>query len=189
MNSRKSKISSQIQMVQNRAQLVQDEHNKIKRQLDNIYQQSIEKLKYYTNEKMLILLSDEVELGRQQQEIRLVEEFLDYQQTAADAYPLLLNWHKHQQVQQELREFRSFRENIDVELDLAVSGDLTVVQSIHTASGLPKQRAVDKINAENNLSAQEKFTHYNINQRQQHPTKKTWLAARRTSVSKQSVHH
>jgi hypothetical protein len=119
---------------------------------------------------MLVLLSDEVELERQQQEIRLTNEFLSYQQTAADAYPLLLNWHKHQQVQKELREFRHFREVIDVELDLKICGELNVVQ--YGNSPVAKENAGGNIR---HITA--------ATQQAGKSPKKNLITARRTSVS------
>ncbi len=66
-----------------------------------------------------MLLGDEFELKRQLAEIEHLEDFLQYQQHG-DATQFLFSWARHQQYRAELHDFKFFRNEIDVELDLKV---------------------------------------------------------------------
>lgn len=68
---------------------------------------------------MDVLLGDELDLKRQTGEITRLQDFLDYQ-INGDATQFLFNWHKHQSLLTELHDYRFFRHDLDVQLDLKV---------------------------------------------------------------------
>jgi hypothetical protein len=53
-------------------------------------------------------------------EIDKLEEYLKYQQQG-DATQFLFNWSRHQQYRANLHDFKFFRNEIDVELDVKVT--------------------------------------------------------------------
>jgi len=68
---------------------------------------------------MDILLGDELELKRQSGEISRLQGFLDYQ-IEGDATQFLFNWQRHLVLRTELHDFKFFKQEIDVQLDLKV---------------------------------------------------------------------
>lgn len=74
---------------------------------------------------MDILLGDELELRRQLGEADRLEDFLRYQKSG-DPTQFLFNWARHQKIRTELHDFRFFRDEIDVNLDVKVTGGVMV---------------------------------------------------------------
>lgn len=163
MDSRKNLIQNQIQSLKSRAKQVVDQRQQMEHDIELVYRKALEQLHMKTEEKLLVLLSDELELHRQQKELVGAEKFLEYQQTAVDVYPLLLNWVKHQELQQKMREFGYFRDKIDVDADLKITGTLEITQSEVQYKSVKKERSQPPIAFPEN-------------------TKSIPLTARRTSV-------
>jgi hypothetical protein len=69
---------------------------------------------------MDVLLGDELELKRQTGEIDRLDDFLKYQ-INGDATQFLFNWSRHQQLRTELHDFKFFKDDLDVHLDLKVN--------------------------------------------------------------------
>lgn len=78
---------------------------------------------------MDVLLGDELELERQSQEIERLDRFLEYQ-ISGNAQQFLFNWQKHQSVRSEMHDFKFFRHDIDVQLDLKVSSSIVDVNKV-----------------------------------------------------------
>jgi hypothetical protein len=72
---------------------------------------------------MNILLGDEMELSRQLGEMNMLEDFLKYAKQG-DATHFLFSWSRHQLFRSELHDFKHFRDDIDVQLDLKVRDSL-----------------------------------------------------------------
>lgn len=125
LQSRRAEIINQITAVSHRAKAVEKMRLVMESQIDEIYKKSINDLHYIINHKLDTLLGDEVELKRQLSEIEFLEEFLRYQQSG-DATQFLFNWARHQQYRAELHDFKFFRNDIDVELDVKVTGGIVV---------------------------------------------------------------
>lgn len=68
---------------------------------------------------MNVLLGDELELSRQEGEIMRLASFLS-SQIKGDATQFLFNWSKHQKLTSKLHDFKHFKEDLDVHLDLKV---------------------------------------------------------------------
>ncbi|KAI9139074.1 hypothetical protein BKA69DRAFT_697645 [Paraphysoderma sedebokerense] len=119
LQSRRNSIVNQIACINSRAKSVEKHATQIHQQIEEIYRRAINELKLITKKKLDVLLGDELELKRQLGEINRLEEFLKYQQTG-DATHFLFSWARHQQLRQELHEFRFFRDVIDVHLDIKV---------------------------------------------------------------------
>jgi hypothetical protein len=90
---------------------------------------------FYFFVQLDVLLGDELELKRQLQEIEYLEDFLQYQQHG-DATQFLFSWSRHQQYRAELHDFKFFRNEIDVELDLKVTGNISVGEDDNTPNAM-----------------------------------------------------
>ncbi|KAJ3207583.1 hypothetical protein HDU67_007374 [Dinochytrium kinnereticum] len=126
LQSRRAEIVNQVASVSNRAKAVEKMCGQLESHLEEIYKKALTDLRIAVREKLDILKGDELELKRQQSEIEHLEEFLRYQQEG-DATQFLFSWSRHQQYRSELHDFRFFRSEIDVELDLKIAGSLLVV--------------------------------------------------------------
>ncbi|KAJ3096081.1 lariat debranching enzyme [Phlyctochytrium planicorne] len=153
LQSRRTEIVNQIASVSNRAKAVDKMCGHLEGQLEEIYKKAVTDLRVAVKEKLEILKGDELELKRQIGEIEFLEEFLRYQQRG-DATQFLFSWARHQHCRAELHDFKFFRNEIDVELDLKISGSLSVVsESSHnlasSVSSTPNQHkkgSISKIN-------------------------------------------
>jgi hypothetical protein len=104
-----------------------DKHlSTVHNQIDEMYKRALADLKTIANRKRSILLGDELELQRQLEELNRFDRFLEYIQSG-DATHFLFSWARHQQLRQDLHEFRHFREAIDVHLDVKCSGGISVL--------------------------------------------------------------
>ncbi|KAI8808863.1 hypothetical protein BJ742DRAFT_252934 [Cladochytrium replicatum] len=125
--SRRSEINNQIAAIHSRAKAVEKMAASVETHIEEIYKRALAELKHITNTKLDILLGDELELKRQIGEVDRVENFIRYIQTG-DATHFLFTWARNQQYRSELHDFRFFRDGIDVQLDVKVTGGITVVQ-------------------------------------------------------------
>lgn len=141
--SRRTEISNQLACINARAKAVEKMANSIKEQIEDCYRKSIIDLRSKVNEKINVLLSDELELKRQYEEIDRFENFLQYQRDG-EATQFLFSWVRHQELRQELHDFKYFRETIDVKLDLKVHGNLTVIvdDTAQTLMSSPTKRTI-----------------------------------------------
>lgn len=145
--NRRSTIQKQVSVIHQRAKQVENMKAQLEAEIERVYKLALNSLNYHIQSKLLVLLGDEIELKRQDQEIDSLEKFLEYQQSSADMYHLLFNWSKHQQIRQELHDFRHFRDAVDVDLDLKVSGDLIVsVDKASKLSSSPVKMEPKKLN-------------------------------------------
>eukprot|EP00842_Homolaphlyctis_polyrhiza_P006860 jgi/Hompol1/763/HPOL_005432-RA len=126
LQSRITEISNQISAVNSRARAVEKMGLQVEQQIEEMYQRAMSDLKSIIQSKLTILLSDEMELKRQQADIMRLESFLKYQHLG-DATTCLFNWSRHQQFRAALHDFRFFRNVIDVQLDAKVVGGISVV--------------------------------------------------------------
>ncbi len=110
----------QVDSIQQRAKAVEQRQSQLEAELEQLYRKALNDLRKQTERKLNILLGDQLELERQVQEINYLEQFLEYQQTGIDVFPLLFNWSKHLLMRQNLHDFRHFRNEIDVWPDLKV---------------------------------------------------------------------
>jgi hypothetical protein len=76
-------------------------------------------LQAITDKKLNILMGDELELKRQLGEMTRLQDFLKYQEEG-DATTYLFNWSRHEMFREQLRDFKFFRNAIDVQLDAKV---------------------------------------------------------------------
>ncbi|KAI9203809.1 uncharacterized protein BJ171DRAFT_622590 [Polychytrium aggregatum] len=125
LHARRSEITNQIACINARARAVEKMACVIEGQIEEIYKKAMLELKTAAQNKLNVLLGDEVELKRQFGEIAMLEEFLKYQQSG-EATQFLFSWVRHQQLRSELHDFKFFREDIDVALDLKVVGGITI---------------------------------------------------------------
>ncbi|KAI8905723.1 hypothetical protein DFJ77DRAFT_478771 [Powellomyces hirtus] len=126
LQNRRTDITSQIGAVNSRAKAVEKMGSQIEAQIEEMYKRAMGDLKEIVRNKLTVLLGDELELHRQLGEIERLEEFLKYQQEG-DATTFLFNWSKHQQCRADLHDFRFFRNQIDVQLDAKITGNISVV--------------------------------------------------------------
>lgn len=138
LQSRRQTIQQQTTALRQRGKQVEDLKAQLEAELERIYKKARTELHSNIQRKLIVLMSDEMELKREDQEIDSLEKFLEYQQTGCDMYHLLFNWSKHQQLRQELHEFKHFRDSIDVFLDLKVAGELSVVVDESKKREVPK---------------------------------------------------
>ncbi|KAJ1548647.1 hypothetical protein HK405_001325 [Cladochytrium tenue] len=152
LQTRRSEIVNQITAVNHRAKAVEKMRILMENQIEEIFRRAMSDLHILIKEKLDTLLGDEVELKRQLAEIEFLEAFLRYQQNG-DATQFLFNWVRHQHFRTELHDFRFFRKEIDVDLDvkslnLQVAGGISVgldsqpaVPAAQKAPRLPKSAA------------------------------------------------
>ncbi|KAJ8324616.1 hypothetical protein O5D80_006862 [Batrachochytrium dendrobatidis] len=126
LQSRRTEISNHISAVNSRAQAVEKMGSQIEQQVEEMYQRAMRELKSIIQSKLIILLGDELELKRQISEIDRLEDFLKYQQFG-DATTYLFSWSRHQHFRAALHDFKFFRNEIDVQLDAKVAGNISVV--------------------------------------------------------------
>ncbi|KAJ3327303.1 hypothetical protein HDU76_012036 [Blyttiomyces sp. JEL0837] len=126
LQSRRTEIVNQIAAVNHRAKAVEKMGLLIEGQIEDMYKRAMSELHMILRDKINVLLGDEMELKRQLGEIEHLEEFLKYQQQG-DATQFLFSWARHQQYRAELHDFKFFRNEIDVELDVKVTGNISVV--------------------------------------------------------------
>ncbi|KAJ3371559.1 hypothetical protein GGF31_003168 [Allomyces arbusculus] len=124
--SRKQAIDNQLASLSARAKSLDKHAAAIQQQIEDIYKRAMAELKTITKRKIDVLASDECELRRQAGEIARLEQFLTYQQSG-DATHFLFSWARHQQLRQELHDFKFFRDSIDVQLDIKCSGGINVL--------------------------------------------------------------
>nr|KAJ3419320.1 hypothetical protein HK105_007100 [Polyrhizophydium stewartii] len=136
LQSRRTEISNQISAVNSRARAVEKMGSQIEQQIEEMYQRAMRELKAIIQDKLTVLLGDELELRRQMSEIDRLEDFLRYQQLG-DATTYLFSWSRHQHFRAALHDFGFFRSEIDVQLDARVAGTLSVVvdEDKHGGSG------------------------------------------------------
>ncbi|KAJ3140083.1 hypothetical protein HK100_010581 [Physocladia obscura] len=125
LQSRRSEIMNQIAAVNQRAKAVERMGEQTEAQIEEMYKRAIQELRGIIQEKLNVLHGDEIELKRQQGEIDHLEEYLKYQQQG-DATQFLFSWSRHSAYRAELHDFKFFRNSIDVELDVRVSGGINV---------------------------------------------------------------
>ncbi len=126
LDQRIKAIQRQLTALKARGKEVENMHQMLDAELERIYKRAKAQLTEAVVKKKRVLLGDEFELVRQAEEIRQLEDFLEYQRTAVDMYHLLFNWSTHQAMRESLREFSHFRDSIDVQLDLQIKGDLLI---------------------------------------------------------------
>ncbi|KNC97606.1 uncharacterized protein SPPG_07075 [Spizellomyces punctatus DAOM BR117] len=126
LQTRRTEINNQIAAVNSRAKAVEKMGSQIEAQIEEMYKRAMKDLKNIVQKKLIVLLGDELELARQLAEIDRLEDFLKYQQEG-DATTFLFNWSKHQQCRANLHDFRFFRNEIDVQLDAKVTGNISVI--------------------------------------------------------------
>lgn len=124
--SRKQAITNQLSLLENRASSLEKHASSVQQQIEEMYKKAMNELKIITNRKMDILQGDKWELIRQLDEINCLEDFLQYQQSG-DSTHFLFSWARHQQMRQELHEFKFFRDSIDVQLDIKCTGNISVL--------------------------------------------------------------
>ena len=154
LQTRRNDINNQVTSVHSRATAVEKMHDELQSQLDEMHRKASMKLKDLIQHKLNILLGDELELKRQVNDIERLEDFLNYQRTG-DATQFLFSWSRHQNHRTALHDFKHFRDDIDVHLDLQVTGNIDVEldqnvlthynspQKVITKSAPAPQRFVD----------------------------------------------
>ncbi|KAJ3220698.1 hypothetical protein HK099_004099 [Clydaea vesicula] len=125
LQGRRTEITNQISAVNSRAKAVEKMGHLVQTQIDEIYRRATEDLRILIQRKMDVLLGDQIELKRQIMEYDRLEDFVKYQQ-AGDPTQFLFSWSKQQKVRQELHDFKFFRDEIDVNLDIKVTGGVVV---------------------------------------------------------------
>ncbi|KAI8618567.1 hypothetical protein BC830DRAFT_1166058 [Chytriomyces sp. MP71] len=126
LQSRRTEIINQIGAVNQRAKAVSQMGAQIETQIEDMYKRAMAELHNVINDKINVLLGDELELKRQLGEIEHLEEYVKYQQQG-DATQFLFSWARHQAYRSELHDFKFFRNSIDVELDVKVNGGINIV--------------------------------------------------------------
>ncbi|KAI9173328.1 hypothetical protein H9P43_007459 [Blastocladiella emersonii ATCC 22665] len=126
LTSRKQAIQNQVVCLSARSKALDKHAAVVQQHIDDIYKKATADLAAITQAKRNVLASDECELHRQLEEILRLERFLAYQQ-AGDATQFLFSWARHQQLRQELHDFKFFRDSIDVQLDIKCSGGISVL--------------------------------------------------------------
>ncbi|KAJ3396295.1 hypothetical protein HDU80_010029 [Chytriomyces hyalinus] len=126
LQSRRTEIINQIGAVNQRAKAVSQMGSQIETQIEDMYKRAMAELHTVINDKLNVLLGDELELKRQLGEIEHLEEYVKYQQQG-DATQFLFSWARHQSYRSDLHDFKFFRNSIDVELDVKVSGGINIV--------------------------------------------------------------
>ncbi|KAI9355993.1 hypothetical protein DFJ73DRAFT_641345 [Zopfochytrium polystomum] len=141
LQTRRAEIANQIIAVNHRAKAVEKMRVVMEAQIEDMFRKAMADLHGLVRDKLDTLLGDEVELKRQLAEIEFLEEFLRYQQSG-DASQFLFNWVRHQQYRAELHDFRFFRNEIDVDLDIKVTGGIAVgVDAHHPPVATPQRKA------------------------------------------------
>ena len=125
--SRRNAIQGQLRAVEARAAEVEANAAEVQRSLEELLRKAQGDLKALTKKKLNILKGDMIELNRQAASIGALEAFLAYQQTGGNATQFILDWAHHQRLRSELHGFAHFREHIDVQPDLRISGAVQVV--------------------------------------------------------------
>jgi hypothetical protein len=123
-----SRVEKQDRMLENRFVELDKMQMGLEEELTRKFEAALTSLKSAVTYKKSILLADKLELCRMKSEIEDLEKFLKYQQTSADLYPLLFTWSTHQTLRQEMKEFNTVKEKIDVFADLKVEGNLNIKQ-------------------------------------------------------------
>ncbi|KAJ3106846.1 hypothetical protein HDU96_008099 [Phlyctochytrium bullatum] len=132
LQSRRTEIVNQVASINNRAKAVEKMCGQLESQLEEMYKKALKELRMASREKLEVLKGDELELKRQLCEIEHLEDFLRYQQQG-DATQFLFSWARHQHFRAELHDFRFFKSDIDVELDLKIVGSIAVVAESNPA--------------------------------------------------------
>ena len=117
--NRKRDIGAQVSAIQSRVIAVEKMQRDIQAEIDLMHAKISSDLNKQIQHKMDVLLGDELELSRQTGEIERLEQFLEYQ-INGDATNMLFNWSKHQTLLSELHDFKHFKNDLDVQLDLKV---------------------------------------------------------------------
>ncbi|KAI9093726.1 hypothetical protein DFS34DRAFT_630104 [Phlyctochytrium arcticum] len=140
LQERRTEIINQIAAVNSRAKAVEKMGTQIETQIEEMYKRAMNDLRHIVQKKLTILLGDELDLERQLGEIERLEDFLRYQQDG-DATTFLFNWSKHQQCRADLHDVRHFRNQIDVQLDAKITGNISIVidhdRAAVAVSGIP----------------------------------------------------
>ncbi|KAI9216609.1 hypothetical protein BC828DRAFT_393205 [Blastocladiella britannica] len=136
LTSRKTAITNQLSLLSARAKALETHTQAIQNQIDDTYHRACAELLSLTRGKRAVLASDECELHRQRAEIERLELFLRYQQSG-DATQFLFSWARHQQLRQEMHDFKFFRDKVDVQLDIKCAGTITVLADAGAAGSPP----------------------------------------------------
>ncbi|TPX42567.1 hypothetical protein SeMB42_g05076 [Synchytrium endobioticum] len=126
LQNRRSDIQNQLVAVAAREKAVDKMGQQMELQIDEIHRKALADSRSIVKKKLDVLRGDTLELKRQLQEIERLEAFLKYQQ-AGDPTQFLFSWARHQQVRAELHDFRFFKDDIDVQLDMKVTGGISVI--------------------------------------------------------------
>lgn len=89
----------------------------IQHQIDEIYKRATDELRVIIKRKMDILLGDQLELKRQVGEYDRLDEFVKYQMQG-DPTQFLFSWSRQTKLRAELHDFKFFRDQLDVLLDI-----------------------------------------------------------------------
>ena len=119
LQSRQTDIQNQIRAIHSRAKAVEELHVTLESQIEQAYKKAMSDLQAITDKKLNILMGDELELKRQLGEMTRLQDFLKYQEEG-DATTYLFNWSRHEMFRERLRDFKFFRNAIDVQLDAKV---------------------------------------------------------------------
>ncbi|TPX35146.1 hypothetical protein SmJEL517_g02368 [Synchytrium microbalum] len=126
LQGRRLEIQNQMAAVSAREKAVEKMGGHVEVLVEEMYRKALSESRGIVKRKMDVLRGDGLELRRQLQEIERLESFLKYQQ-AGDPTQFLFSWARHQQVRSELHDFKHFRDDIDVQLDMKVTGGISVI--------------------------------------------------------------
>jgi hypothetical protein len=126
LQGRRNDILNQTSAINSRAKAVEKMGSQLESNLEEMFKKCVQELRDIIQQKLTVLLGDELELKRQKHEIDRLDEFLKYQEMG-DPTNFLFNWSRHQNVRATLHDFRFFRNGIDVNLNAKITGSVAVI--------------------------------------------------------------
>jgi hypothetical protein len=141
IGQRKSTLMTQLKKVDQRLHSIRDNSVKVEEDIYALLQEALYQLQEETHKKMNTLLSEELELRRQIEQLEWNEGFLKSARGVMKPADFLMFWKRHLTMKDDTALFPELPAISDVQADLRAEGKVSVTTSGEMAAA--KQRALD----------------------------------------------
>lgn len=144
LEKHKAVIRRKLQLLDEKIAEINNNARAVENDLYEVLERALESLQSQTQNKLNVLLADQMELRRQYEEIQWAESFLKYQIEVLNPHHYLVSWARHLERKNDLVGNRDF-EMGDVVSDLRLIGSITVTTdaALKKAEGIKKEDVKD----------------------------------------------
>ena len=145
MEDKRLKIQQSLEKVDDKLRLINDNSAKIEEQVYELLQDTLLSLQEHTQSKMNALLSEEMELRRQFEQLNWMEEFLEYSKDRVAPTDALEMMRTHVVARQTLERMWKEPRLDSIKADIVLSGSMSVSLESGSSSSSPSSSASSSI--------------------------------------------